>query len=77
MEVTIASHRGSSLSFTESKRDPVEAKKNAKFSTNSANEKMTVTKAEPFRITGKPNLEEKSSMPFKDTMERRPTLKEL
>jgi len=40
-------------------------------------ETMTVTKTEPVRITGKPNSEEKRSMPFKDTMRRRPTLKEL
>jgi len=38
---------------------------------------MTVTKAEPIRIIGKPNSEEKRSMPFKDTMRRRPTLKEF
>jgi len=38
---------------------------------------MTVTKAELVRITGKPNSEEKSGMPFKDTTRRHPTLKEL
>jgi len=77
MEVTIASHRGSSLSFAESKRDWTEVKKNVKFFKNSAKETMTITKAEPVRITGKPNLEEKRSMPFKDMMRRRPTLKKL
>ena len=38
---------------------------------------MTVTKAGPVCIGGKPNLEEKRSMRFKDTMRRRPNLKEL
>jgi len=40
-------------------------------------EMMAVSKAEPVRITGKPNSEEKRSVPFKDTIRRRPTLKEL
>jgi len=77
MEVAIARHRGSSIGFAESKRDRTKVKKNVKFSKNSAKETMTLTKAEPFRITGKPNLEEKRSTPFKDTMRRCPILKEL
>jgi len=77
MEVTIVSCCGSSLSFAESKRDQAEVKKNVKFSKKSANETTYVTKTEPVGIIGKPNLEEKRSMPFKDTMRRRPTLKEL
>jgi len=53
MEVTIASHRCSSLSFAESKRYRTKVKKNVKFSKNSAKETTTVTKAEPIRITEK------------------------
>jgi len=48
MEVTIVSHRDSSLSFVELKRDRTEVKKNVKFSKRSAKEMMTVTKAEEF-----------------------------
>ena len=77
LEVTIASCRDSSLSFVEPKRDRPEVKKNVKFSENSTKEMTTVTKAEPVHIIGKPNSEEKRGMPFKDTMRRRPTLKEL
>jgi len=68
MEVTTASRRSSSLSFVESKRDRAEVKKNNKFSKNSTNETMTVTKDEPAHITRKPNSEEKRSMPFKNMM---------
>jgi len=77
MEVTIATRYGSSLSFAESKRDRIEVKKNVKLFKNSAKETMTITKDELVHITGKPNLEDKRSMPFKDTMRRRPPLKEL
>jgi len=77
MQVTIVSCCSDSLSFAESKRDQAEVKKNVKYSKNSANETMTVTKAKPVCITGKPNSEEKRSMPFKDMIRRRPTLKEL
>jgi len=77
MEVTIASRRDSSLSYADSKRDQTGVKKNVKFSKNSAKEMMTITKAELVRITGKPNLEEKRSIPFEDTMWRHPTLQEL
>jgi len=38
---------------------------------------MTVSKPEPVCITGRPNSDEKRSVPFKDTIRRRPTLKEL
>jgi len=38
---------------------------------------MTVTKVEPIHIIEEPNWEEKRSVPFKDTMRRLPTLKEL
>jgi len=46
MDVTIASCRGSSPSFAKSKKDRVKVKKNVKFSKNSVNETITVTKAE-------------------------------
>ena len=72
MEVIIDSHHGSSFSIAESKRDQVEVKKNVKFSKNSTKETMTVFKAELVRIIGKPNSEEKRSVPFKDTMGMRP-----
>jgi len=77
MEVTIASHRGSSLSFTESKRDWAKVNKNVKSSKNSNKETMTVSKAKLFHITGKLNSEEKRSVPFKDAIRRSPTLREL
>ena len=77
IEVTIVSRRDSSLSFAEVKRNWAEVKKNVRFFKNSTKEMMTVTKAEPVCITGKPNSEEKRGMLFKDTMRRRPTLKEL
>jgi len=38
---------------------------------------MAISKAEPVHIIGKLNSEEKKSAPFKDTIRRRPTLKEL
>ena len=77
MGVTIASRHDSSLSFAETKRDRAKVKKNVRFSKNSTKEMMTATKAEPICITGKPNLEERRGMPFKDTIKRHPTLKEL
>jgi len=77
MEVTIASRHICSLCFAESKRDQAEVKMNVKFSKNSTNEMMTATKAKPVRMIGKPNKEETRSIPFKDTMRRRPTLREL
>jgi len=59
VEVTIASHHGSSFSMAESKRDRVEVKKNVKFFKNSIKETMTISKVEPICITGKPNSKEK------------------
>ena len=38
---------------------------------------MFISKAKPGRITKKPKLEEKRSLPFKDAKKRCPTLKEL
>ena len=38
---------------------------------------MTISKAEPIQIMGRPNPEEKRRAPFKDTVSKRPTLKEL
>jgi len=74
MQVTIASRRGSSISFAKSKRDWIEVKKNVRFFKNLAQEAMTVTKAKPVHIIGKPNVEEKRSIPFKVTMRRNTTL---
>jgi len=38
---------------------------------------MIISRAGPVRILGGPNPEEKRSTPFKDTIKRRLTLKEL
>jgi len=38
---------------------------------------MTISKAEPIQITGRPNAEEKRSLPLKDAIRRHHTLKEL
>jgi len=77
MEVTIASHNSNYLSFAELKRGRTEVKKNVKFSKNSTKEMMTITKNELVRITGKPNFEEKKSMPFKDMIGSGPILTKL
>ena len=77
MEVTIANRRCSFFCIAESKKDRAEFRKNDKFSTSSTKEAMTVFKTRPVRILGGPNLEEKTSTPFKNTIRRCPTLKEL
>jgi len=77
VEVTIANHRNNSFNVVESKNDRVEFMKNAKFSARSTKEAMTNSKAGPFLILGGLNPEEKKSVPFKDMIRRRPTLKEL
>jgi len=76
MEVTIANHCDTSFSFAESKKDKAKFNKNVKFSKNSAKEAMSISK-EAIRITGRPNLKEKRSAPFKDTIMRHRTLKEF
>ena len=53
------------LSVAKTKRDWAEVKKNVKFSINSTKETVTITKAEPVLITGKPNLEKKEACPSK------------
>jgi len=40
-------------------------------------EVITISKVEPVQSKRKSNLEEKRSMPFKDTIRRQPTLKEI
>ena len=65
------------FSTAESNRDQAKVKKNVKFSKKSTKKTMIVFKFVPICITGKLNSEEKRSMPFKDTMRRRLTLKEL
>ena len=77
MEVTIANRRCSFFCIVESKKDRAEFRKNDKFSTSSTKEAMTIFKTRPVRILGGPNLEEKTSTPFKNTIRRCPTLKEL
>ena len=77
MGVTIANRHGNSFGFIESKKDNSEFKRNVKFSKNSTKEAVSISKAEPVQITGRPKLEEKRSMPFKDAIKRHPTLKEL
>jgi len=37
---------------------------------------MTISKARAARISGEPNPEEKRSVPFKDTIRKRPIMKE-
>ena len=77
MEVTIANRRDNSFNVAESKRDMVEFMKNAKFSTSSTQEMMTISRAGPVLILGGPNPEEKKITTFKDRQRRCRTLKEL
>jgi len=71
MEVTTSNHRGSSFSVAEPKNSMAKFKKNVKFSTSSTKEAMSIPKAEPIRITGRPNPQEKRSAPFKDIIKKR------
>ena len=57
IKVTIANHRDSFFSVIESKKDRAEFRKNVKFSKSSTKEAMTISKAEPVWIKGKPNPE--------------------
>jgi len=59
------------------KKDRVTIRKNAKFSTSSTKEAMTISKARPVHNSGGSNPEEKRTAPFKDMIRRCPTLKEL
>ena len=77
MEVIIANHHRTSFSFAKSKKDKDEFKRIAKFSKNSTKEVMSISKVELVWITERPNLEEKRSALFKDTIRRCPTLTEL
>jgi len=54
-----------------------EFKKNVKFSKSSIKDVMIISKAKPIHITGRKNLEQKRSVPFKDTMRKPPVVKEL
>jgi len=47
MEVTIANHHGTSVGFSESKKDEAEFKRNVEFYKNSTKETMSFFKAEP------------------------------
>jgi len=77
MEVTIANRHNSSFSIAQPKKDRAEFRKNIKFFKSSIEKAMTIAKAEPVWITRRPNSEGKRSMPFKDTIRKHPTLKEL
>ena len=77
MKATIANRQDSSFRFAKSTKDKAEFKRNVEFSKNSAEEVMSISKAEPVQNTGSPNLEEKINTPFKDATRRRPTLKEF
>jgi len=77
LEVTIANRCESCFGFVQSKNDKAEFKKNVKFPTRSTKEAMTISNAGLVRISGGPNPKEKRSVPLKDTIRRRPTLKEL
>jgi len=77
IEVTVANRCGNSFNVVESKKDRVEFRKNAKLSTSSTQETMTISMAGPVRISEGPKPKEKISAPFKDTIRRRPTVKEL
>jgi len=60
VEVTIANRHENSFSVAESKKDKTEFKKNVKFSKSSTTKAMKISKAQPVRIMGRPNLEDKS-----------------
>ena len=77
MKVFIANRCSSSFSVAKLRKDKADSKTNVKFSKNSTKEVMSISKAKPVRITGRPNLVEKRSVPFKDTTRIRPTVKEL
>ena len=70
MEVTIANRHDSSFSIVESKNDRAEFKKNARFSTSSIKEEMTISKVGRVQISGGPNPTEKRSTHFKDMIVR-------
>jgi len=77
MEVIIANHCYNSFSFAKLKKDNIKFKRNVKFSKNSTKETMSISKAEPVHIIGKPKVEDEGNVPFKDTIRRRPTLIEI
>ena len=77
MEMTIVNHYDNSFSFAELKKDKIKFSRNVNFSKNTTKEAMSISKVEAARIIGKPELEGKKSVPFKDAIVRCPTLKEL
>jgi len=76
MEVMIANHSGNSFGFTELKKDKAKFKISVKFSKNSTKEVISISNAEPVRITRKSKLEDKKSA-FIDATRRCLMLKEL
>jgi len=77
MEVKVTSRRANSFYSIESRKGKVEFKENVKFFKSMAKEAMSISTSQPIQITGKPKLEDKKSMSFKDGTKKRPTLKEL
>jgi len=64
MEVTIANHRGTSFGFARLHKDKGGFKRNAKLFRNSTKEAMSIFKAKPVQLTGKPRQEEKKERTF-------------
>jgi len=77
MEVTITNHCSNPFSYSKSKKDKDEFKRNVKFSKNLTKEVISIAMGELLWITWKPKLEDKKSTPFKDATTRHPMLKEL
>jgi len=70
MEVIIANRRDNAFRDAKSKNDRAEFKKNAKFSSSSTKETMTISKVGRVQISGGPNPTEKRSTHFKDMIVR-------
>jgi len=65
MEVTTTNRHDNSFNVAELKKDRAEFKKSVKFSTSSTKEAMTVSRARPVRISGRPNQKEKETRSLK------------
>jgi len=77
METTIANRRCTPSSSYEFKKDKGDSKKSYKPPKASTNETMTICTEEPMRISGKSRPEGKKTSFSKETIKKRPTLKEL
>ena len=58
MDAIITNHHSTSFSFAKSRKDRADFKRNVKFCENPTEEVMYISKVEPVRIIGRPNLEE-------------------